>query len=298
MAEEIAIAAGSTTSGLFMPEVYTPLYYTRLYEELDREQRRTYTRLHLLYFHEQLGFFESTLPETLLRSLLRDRSLRHLHETIREFIAEEKRHDAMFRALNRRLAPDLYADRDRFFVSVPRGWQRVWEWAASWAPMRGAFLWMMLVQEEKALSYTRGFLASSDLTEDVRRTHQHHLEEEERHHRNDEEILEAVRAKSFSRSRRSSARIFSWMLRQFFLAPRRGGWRVVEHWLEQHPRLQRHRSSLRRELYALDHNPAYVEMMYGRGAIPRSWELMEDCPEMQPLVRFLEERTALVATSV
>ncbi len=291
MPEVMADAPGTTTSGLFMPEVFTPLYYTSLYEQLDDEERRSYTLFHLLYFHEQLGFFESTLPETLLRSLLRDDRFAHLHEQIREFIDEEKQHEAMFRELNRRLAPELYARRDRFFLVIPMGWRTAWEWAASWAPMRGAFLWTMLVQEERALTYTRGFLASADLTAEVRETHQRHLDEEVHHHRNDEELLDLVRAQSHSRWRRSSARCFSWMLRHLFLAPRRGGWRVVEHWLTQHPRLGRHRSSLRRELRALDHHPAYVRMMYGRDVIPRSWQLMESCAEMQPLLRFLERRT-------
>ena len=40
MPEVIADAPGTTTSGLFMPEVFTPLYYTSLYEQLEDEERR------------------------------------------------------------------------------------------------------------------------------------------------------------------------------------------------------------------------------------------------------------------
>ena len=273
----------------FMPERFTPLYYTSVYARLTEAQRRRYNQLHVLYFHEQLAFLEGSLPSTLLASLQGDPRYGELARELRELITQESRHAAMFRALNRRIAPDLYRDRAAAFLD-PGRWGGLWRRASSCAALRPTFLWFMLIQEEKALAYTRGFLEHGDLEPTIVSVHRRHLEHERTHCKSDVQLLDLAWEHTPDTLLRLNGHVLAWMLKEFFLAPQRSGWRVVEAWLKERPELAPERARLRREIARLDHDPEYVTMMYGPDTIPESWRRMRERPELARLRRFLERR--------
>ena len=102
----------------FIPAELTPLFHTPIYRELTEAQSLRYNQLHALYFNEQIMFFETALGRPILTALLRERWPDRLVDGLRQFVDEELRHTEMFRQLNRRCAPQLYA---RTATSFRRG---------------------------------------------------------------------------------------------------------------------------------------------------------------------------------
>lgn len=281
-------------SRYFMPERFTPLYYTPLYARLSADQKRRYNQLHVLYFHEQLAFLESSLPSTMLAPMLEDPRYADQAQELRALIAEERGHAAMFRGLNRRIAPDLYRDRDAAFLNAGRVWDGLWRRASSTTLLWPTFLWFMLIQEEKALAYTRGFLAEADLEPTILSFHRRHYAEERTHCEVDARLLELAWQHYSPARLRANGHVLAWMVKKFFLAPRRSGWKVVDAWLDQEtraePDLEHERAGLRRELARLDRDPEYVDMMYGADTIPESRRLMRERPELARLEALLQRR--------
>lgn len=284
-------------SRFFMPERFTPLYYTPIYARLNTAQRRRYNQLHVLYFHEQLAFLEGSLPSTLLVPMLSDARFAELAHELRALIAEEGRHAAMFRALNRRIAPGLYRERDSVFLDAGPLWGGIWRLASSRPALWPTFLWFMLIQEEKALAYTRGFLAQGDLEPTILSVHRRHLADERTHCETDTRLLELAWQHAASALLQLNGHLLAWMLKTFFLAPRRSGWKVVESWLAEHPEVAPERARLRRDLAHLDRNSEYVNMMYGPETIPESWRRMRQRSELTRLWTFLQRRCTPPHTS-
>src|SRR5687768_4440406 len=149
----------------FMPELLTPLRHTPIFNNLPPGQRLRYNQLQAAYFNEQIIFFESAMAQHILRGILKMRLPRDLSELVNAFIAEEKRHSQMFRELNRRCFPERYAQRDFYFVNVPRCSKLL---IRQWASHPGAFpffIWILLIQEERALYCAKQFLAEPDQLE-------------------------------------------------------------------------------------------------------------------------------------
>src|SRR5262249_46308213 len=154
--------------------------------------RRRYNQLQALYFNEQILYFETALGQV-LAALQRQPWPERLAEGLKRFQEEERRHSAMFRRLNLRCAPELYAAGDFHFVQIPPLWQAVSQWAAHQSFLFPTFLWLMLLQEERSLFYSRTFLAHRETLEpQFVQAHRLHLADEARHVRWDEELLDAL----------------------------------------------------------------------------------------------------------
>ena len=96
----------------FIPEHFTPLFYTPIYAGLSEAVRLRYNQLHALNINEQFMFLEDALAANVIGALLRHPLITPpLANELREFIAEEARHTELFRQTNRLCAPQLYADR-------------------------------------------------------------------------------------------------------------------------------------------------------------------------------------------
>ena len=74
----------------FVPETFTPLFYTPYYSELTAEQRLRYNQLHGGYCNEQIMFFEKFIAESVLSGLLRAKDAAPLRPQLRLFLEEEQ----------------------------------------------------------------------------------------------------------------------------------------------------------------------------------------------------------------
>jgi len=254
------------------------LFYTEGYTALTDRQRLRYNQLQGLYFNEQITFFESAVARNVLATLARDPSLGRLAEALRQFGEEEQRHTEMFRELNRRVAPHWYAHRHFHFIRVPRASARLLEAATKHPRLFPMFVWLMLLQEERSLYYSREILRHHDgLDPDFIAVHRAHLADEVDHVRWDEELLDELWAHARRWRRRVNAGAFQWMVREFFHAPKRAQVRVVEEFARERPELLR-------QLRALGQDKRYRASLYSRKMVPRTLARMDAWPEFRTFV--------------
>ncbi|HEX3131772.1 MAG TPA: diiron oxygenase [Thermoanaerobaculia bacterium] len=268
----------------FIPAELTPLFHTPVYGELAEAQRLRYNQLHALYFNEQIQFFETALGRPILSALLRESWPERLTDGLRQFHDEELRHTEMFRRLNRLAAPDLYAGGDLRFVQVPAFWTAVMGWAVRHPISLPLFLWLMLLQEERSLHYSKVYLRHQGTIDPLFvETHRRHLADEARHVRWDEELLDELWERASPLVRGLNARLFAWMLEEFFGAPKRAQLRVLDELVREMPDLLGRLPEMSRQLLALSHDETFRKTLYSREIVPRTFARFDECPELRGL---------------
>lgn len=274
----------------FLPEPMTPLFFTPGYATLSPSERVRYNQLQGLYFNEQIAFFEEVVGGHVLPALLGDYELAGMRDSLRQFAEEERRHTALFRELNRQVAPHLYARGDFFFIRVPRVWGLLLEWTARRPRQFPMFLWLMLLQEERSLYYSREILRSRrDLEAAFVQAHRTHLADEVDHVRWDEELLDRLWGGCSPAFRRANAALFRWMLAEFFYTPKRAQLRVLDQLVEERPELAARLPELRRQVRALERDPSYRATLYSRRVVPRIFARFDRWPEFGPVLRMVGE---------
>lgn len=286
-----AAAAAAAGDGLavdtgksFIPERFTPLFHTPCYAELTPPQRRRYNQLQACYFHEQVTFFETVLGGGILEALLRAALPAPLTATLRRFRDQEREHTAMFRRLIQRAAPHLYTGRDFYFVRVPGPWLAVFGWAVAHPALFPMFFWLMLLQEERALFYSRGYIRHGGALEaSFVEAHRRHLADEVWHVRWDEELIDRLWRPAHPWLRAVNARLMAWMLEEFFGAPKRAQLRVLEELVRELPELRGRLPEMRRQVLALAGDEGYRGSLYSREIVPISFARFDATPELRGL---------------
>ncbi len=268
----------------FMPARLTPLYHAPSFVGLTEPQRRRYNQLHACYLNEQTIFFESMMARPILRAFARQRLPGHLGAELEIFMAEEARHSEMFRTLNRRCRPEAYAGGDFDFIRLPR---LAWAGLHGWMRQAGCFpffLWVLLIQEERALFYATEFLAAaSELEPSFVAAQRRHLADEVGHIRWDEQLLDWVWPRVGFGWRKWNARMFAWLMREYFVTPKRSAWHVMQRLLAEFPELRRQASQFRAELGTLGVHPEYNRLAYSRDVTPKSFARFDRWPEFAGL---------------
>ncbi|HEX4965705.1 MAG TPA: diiron oxygenase [Thermoanaerobaculia bacterium] len=268
----------------FMPEELTPLFHTPAWRELTVAERLRYNQLQALYFNEQILYFETALGHGILGALLRQPWPERLAEGLQRFQEEERRHSAMFRRLNLRCAPELYTDGDFHFVQIPAVWRSASKWAAHQPLLFPTFLWLMLLQEERSLFYSRAFLRQRDTLEPhFVQTHRLHLADEVGHVRWDEELLDELWQRAHPLRRKLNAKLFAWMLGEFFSTPKRAQLRVLDELARELPAVRPRLPEMRRQVLALAQDEAYRASLYSREIVPRTFARFDASPELRSL---------------
>jgi len=269
----------------FLPEEFTPVFHTASYGALTEGQRLRYNQLHGLYFNEQLMFFESVVGRGVLCTLVRDLPPR-LADFVRQFWEEEQRHTAMFRRLNRRVAPERYSSGDFHFIQVAAPWRAPLRWATRHPRLFLMFLWLMLLQEERSIFYSKAFLREADrLDPAFVAVHRAHLADEVDHVRWDEELLDVLWSSAPRALRHFNAALFAWMLDEFFHTPKRGQLAVVRDLVAEFPDLRTREPEMLLSLRALRHDETYQRSLYSREIVPRTFARFDAWPEFRALER-------------
>lgn len=279
---------GIDFSRLFIPEHLTSLFHTASYEMLTPPQRLRYNQLYAAYFHEQIIFFERALAKRVLAPFLGDSIGEELKAGLRRFMAEEERHSAMFGTLNRRCAPAYYRESDFHFIRISPVASRLLDWMAFRPKMFPLFVWLMLLQEERAVWFSRQFLKAADeLEPHFVAVHRAHVADEIGHVRWDEELLDVVWPRTSAPLRRFNARLLGWMIGEFFSTPKRAGLRLVNALADEHPELRGALPEMRRQLLALSGDSAYRASLYSRNIVPETFARFECWPEFRALATAL-----------
>jgi hypothetical protein len=188
----------------------------------------------------------------------------------------------MFRGLNRRAAPALYAAGDHHFIRLPKASLLVLGWAADRPLLFPLFLWLMLLQEERSIHYSRVYLRNrGGLEPAFVAAHRRHLADEVGHVRWDERLLDTLWTRTPPLRRAVNARLFTWMVEEFFAAPKRGQLAVVDELAREHPELRPRLPRLRAELRALAGDEVFRASLYSRAIVPRTFARFDSAPELR-----------------
>lgn len=274
-------------SRYFMPERLTPLYHTPCYERLTELQRRCYNQLQAAYLNEQTIFFESVMARPILRSYRRERLTPELADALPKFMAEEAAHSAMFRGLNQRVWPGIYAAGDFHFIAVSpmiRAALGAWVRNANRFPL---FLWLLMIQEERAMHAAKVFLSTDGLEPQFVAAQRAHLADEAGHVRWDEKLLAWFWPRSSPAWQRINVRLFGWLMHEYFTVPRRSGLRVVVALVKAFPELRDFWPELSHEMMNLWRVRAFQEVSYSREVTPCTFAHFDCAPEFSEIGRML-----------
>ncbi|MBI3299079.1 MAG: diiron oxygenase [Elusimicrobia bacterium] len=272
----------------FIPERMTQLFHTPGYAGLSLEKRRRYNQLTGLFLNEMLVFFEDILAETVLGALLAGPLPKAVAEQLAAFRWEEQRHAEMFKALNRKAAPALYRGRDFHFVRVPRAARLLLDAAARRPRLFPLFLWVMILQEDRSLYYSREILKLKDVLDpSFVHVYRVHMADEAGHVRADLDLLERYWAPVPAPWRRVNARMLRWIFGEFFTVPKRAGLRVLETWAAEFPDEAARLPYWRSQLAALPASRDYHASLFSRESVPAAFAGFDRWPELAGMSREL-----------
>lgn len=272
----------------FMPQDLTPLYYTPIYRELTEEQRLRYNQLNALYFNEQIMFFERTLAQNVIAPFLRCGLPAEVSQGLSEFLHEECEHSALFLGLNRQCAPALYRGREFFFVRVSPVAKAILAEMSKRPRIFPLFLWMAHLQEERSMFFGRSFLRSKDdLEPHFVALQRRHLADEAQHVKWDAWLLDRVWPETAHWIRQLNARIFGWMIAEFFCVPKRSALSVVQRLVVERPELQKFEPRMMTELRELGRDLRFCQSVYSRENVPHTLARFDAWPEMRVMSRYL-----------
>jgi hypothetical protein len=270
----------------FIPEELTPLFYVPWYRWLASDQRLRYNQLQALYLNEQILFFETLVGRGVMDALLREPWPDNFGSELQQFWDEERRHSDMFRQLNRLCAPQFYAAGDFYFVRASQHWLTALDWATHRPRLFPVFIWLMLLQEERSLFYSKEFMRQEKAIEThFVETHRMHLADEVGHVHWDEKLLDLLWPGVNRYLRTVNATLLAWMVREFFSTPKRGQWNVVQQLAREFPSLQGHLPELRQQLSDLPKDECYQLSLYRREIAPRSFARFDSWPEFRVMRR-------------
>jgi hypothetical protein len=268
----------------FIPERLTPLYHTAAYTRLSRGQQLRYNQLHASYFNEQTIFFESAMAQPILRGLMKRTLPDGMADGLRIFIAEEAQHSQMFRELNRNCLRERYANGDFHFIRLP-AWASVClrQWVRH-PRLFPFFLWVLLIQEERALFCAKQFVEGADgLEPNFVAVQRRHWADEAGHIQWDEELLDWIWPQTSDRLRHINARFFAWMMGEYFTTPKRSGLRVVAGLVQTFPELEPLWPELRNQMLELSRHREFNLLSYSRTVTPKSFARFDCWPEFRSL---------------
>lgn len=282
-----------TTQGIdlslwFMPQSLTALSFTPEYKSLNEPQRLRYNQLHGLYLNEQTMFFERTLAPVLAYFLKQSDIPQGLREKVREFARDERRHTTMFRDLNRRAGGNIYEHSDFFFVRISPTVTWLLNLIAARPRLFPFVLWLMHLQEERALYFGRQFAACDHPIEpNFLETQRIHMADEAHHVSCDKELLDWLWPRTTSLIRYFNVHLLAWLMREFFGPPKRAQMIIVSRLASELPELQPRLPSLKRALLALGNDQRFLRSMYSRENVPEAFSRFDRTPELWPLARVL-----------
>jgi hypothetical protein len=282
--EQVTLDEAIDFSRLFMPEELTPLYHTTGYRFLSVAQQLRYNQLHALYFNEQTMFFEKALARNVLGYFLSQPLPAELKSGLGLFMTEEGQHSEMFHGLNRNCAPEIYSRQLFYFIRVPPAAAVILNFISKrpqWFPF---LLWLMHLQEERALFFGRTFLRYADSLEGhFVATQRRHVADEIGHVRWDEALLDWVWPKTGLLRRQLNTRVLAWMIDEYFTTPKRAAVRVLAQLTKEFPDLRADYSGFCRQLTELGDDPRYRRSLYCQENVPNTFKRFDAWPEFRPL---------------
>jgi hypothetical protein len=285
-------AAGIDFALPFFPARLTALAQVPAWGKLDERQQIRYTQLYALYLNEQTAFFEELLATNLLPALYGrpGRIGVGLAEDLRRFEVEERQHSRWFREMNQRVDPQHFSLEPWSYRFIPtsRASRALTVWLARRPFLFPAWIWLILLQEERSIAVSRECLKERERLEPrFVELHRKHMADEVDHVNWDLALIEVLWLPLPQWRRRLLARMFGWMMSEFFTAPKRAGRAVLQALLDEFPELGPLATELHSELAGLADSREYHASLYSREITPRAFAWFDELPEFEDIGRHL-----------
>ena len=278
----------------FVPEHYTQLFYTPVYETLHFEHRLRYNQLFGCRLNEYIMMLEADLIDRLLEPLTRHPKVRgdsELVQAIATMIDEEKRHYAAFAELNRACRPDIYsATHDIHFSQLPVWTKGMFTFAGLLASKLAFSLWYVMAMEESAMSLARDMMRNGEtkglgpIDQSFAAVHIEHMKDETRHVHIDGILIDLCINAQSAQSRRLNAWLFKKMLKGITTPTRGGsGVKVIRQLVRDMPELQDREEEMIRAVLALKHDDAFQKSLFNREIMPTTFQVFDATEEMSGL---------------
>lgn len=206
---------------------------------------------------------------------------------IQTFIAEERRHSALLRDLNRCCMPELYVENDFYFLQLPQTFIALLKNIAAHPRLFPVTIWLMFLEEERAVFFGREIIRGDDLEANFVATHRLHLADEVEHVEWDRRILAWLWPASASSLRTVNARLLRWIMHEFFITPKRANWRVVIELASHFPELAPRLPEMRRQLLALRDDRQWNDFLHSAAVIPKTLAELGRWSEFRELANLL-----------
>jgi hypothetical protein len=269
----------------FVCPTLTPLYYTRIWNELSDSDRLRHTQLSGLSFNELIAWFEHGFSAT-LRSLMHCDALpADVRELFPAFIDDESRHQRMWWALNRLADPARYERRSETpsITRIAPVGRMMMRWLARRPIQYPVAVWLMLVLEEHANEIARRCAQRrpDEIEPHFAAAYLAHVRDETRHVQIDWHLLDHLWPRLNNQRRRINAWIFRQVLHRLLFRAEHAAMSVARALANERPHLQIVLSRIRGELRGVGTNPDFRAMMFSPEVAPIATHLIERYPELE-----------------
>jgi predicted metal-dependent hydrolase len=277
----------------FVPEEFTPLYYTRIYAKLSVEQRIRYNQLAAMRVNEYIMMLERDIVDPVLKSLRSHGAVRAgpaLRRALDGMLAEEERHYQAFVELNRRCEPRLYGASDWCFMRLrpyERTALRAVHMTARWLPFA---LWIIIAMEEFSIGLAAAIARDREggplgpLDAHFAAIHREHAKDEARHIHIDVHLIRNCLASLPGPWRAVNARLFMTFMRDMTAPKANGtGTRVVRRLVAERPELAPLEVDMIAQMVALRHDETFQRSLFGRQLTPFAFALYDEEPAFERL---------------
>lgn len=231
-------------SRFFMPENLTQLFYMPHYQKFSPEQRLRYNQLFSIRTAEQLMTLEESFIAVVLAKangfLQKEKNSQLIH-CMKEMAAEEEIHFAMFYDLNKAAEPGFYAKNTMVFAQLGYIDRAMLAVLTSVPGLTIFLLWALLILEEFSTYISKQILKHDKqfpdaLEKNFVTAHREHLKDETRH----VQICANLIIQLTDNASGANISLNQYLLKKFmceYMAPKRGGIRVVKKLVEEMPEL-------------------------------------------------------------
>ena len=269
---------------LLVPEMFTHLYQTPWYAQLDPAQRLTYNRLYGLRINEQFIQFEEVFIKGLMPRLKRHKSLRdnpRLLNSVELILSDEERHSRMFAQYNQAIRPDLYRHTPNPFTPLSTIERILLNGLLAAPGLVSCLLWLMLAMEELTTAISQALIdhpRSDQMDQTFLTLHRQHLHDEKRHVGIDRKLILNMPAEASSLGQQINARLFRYVFSNV-LKPRRSTIQVIRQLVRDCPELAPLKKDMIDAVRTLDPQTAFPANLLGADKLPVLHSLFDHFPD-------------------
>ena len=277
----------------FVPEEYTQLYYTPVYDKLSARHRLRYNQLFGVRINEYIMMLEADLIERMLQPLSRHRRIAgddELLVAINTMIEEEKHHYQVFLKLNRACLPEVYDNgQERYFSDLPLQTRLTFGIVGMIARHLAFPLWYLMAMEESSTALARDIARCSDhplgaLEPTFAKVHREHMKDEARHLQVDAHLIEACLLNEKGVRQALNAKLFKVMLAGITKPKASGsGIKVISRLVQELPELEPLQHEMTQAVLALSDNTAFQESLFNRRIMPLTFGLFDASSQLAGL---------------